>query len=241
MAAGASIAVNALTKVLAGLFAAHALRAKQATNENSAMNLGVAGFDQDLSTVLTAYNSGAIDANGAIQAANQSLTNYWALVTPHIQPGRNGCSGGTGCGPVVGGPPGHGGCTSGQIACTGTIGAACCVGCNDIKASWANVIWAMQNGGGTVNICAVDASKYGGVARAGYSVNVSKGGSLGSVGSAIDQTANELGITNLTGGASLTQALGLGTDPVTGKSQITSTFVLILLGIAGLIVAVRKG
>ena len=164
---GAAVAVG--IGLVAGLLAAHALRAKQAKNENSAVNIGIQGFDADLKQIQQAFNSGQVDLNTAIQAAQIALSNYWQLVTPHIQPGRNGCAGGSGC-PGQNVPVNY---------CQGSIGAACCVGCGSISRSVNGpdgVIAALQgrsthpSGPNTARIYQVYSSKYGTNSRSGYTL-----------------------------------------------------------------------
>lgn len=188
--AGLSIVAGALTALIGGLFAAHALRAKQAKDENSAMNIGVQGFDSDLAKVQQAYNSGQIDAAGAIQAVGIILQNYWALVTPHIQPGRNGCSGGANC-------------ASSNFAknyCSGNIGAACCAGCAVLNQgiNGPQGVIAAINGTSTLGnnpankntayIPEVYASKYGGQNRAAYNLVFQQNASPGGLGALTTST-----------------------------------------------------
>lgn len=179
-AAGAAVAgIGVVVAIAAALYAAHLARAKQATDENSAMNLGVIGIDKDLAMVNAAYNSRQISASDAISLVNQLFHNYWALVTPHIQPGRNGCAGGGSCPPWP----------TGGNGCSGSIGAACCVGCYDLAGDSAakvfsvadggdgvtpmhwgvhGVIAVLQTGGGKVHFPRVYPSKYGGKDRPAY-------------------------------------------------------------------------
>lgn len=171
--------------VFGALMAAHAQRVKQATDENSAVNLGVKGFDADVANIANAVNTKQITAGQAIQYILQAKANFWALCSPHIQPGRNGCQSGAACpggqvgdkatapevwilGKGTGRPTG---CTTGQCACTGSIGAACCVGCNCINGATANLIALWSSGKtGTTGVCKVFASKYGGQDRPAYLV-----------------------------------------------------------------------
>jgi type II secretory pathway pseudopilin PulG len=179
-AAGAAVAgIGAVVAIAAALWAAHLQRQKQAKDENSAMNLGIVGFDHDIQMVNAAYNARRISASDAISLVRQLFNNYWALVTPHIQPGRNGCVGGSACPPW----PAKG------SGCSGNIGAACCVGCYDLAGSdqahvfssteggdgatafyygAAGTIAALQVGGGVVLYQAVYPSKYGGKSRPAY-------------------------------------------------------------------------
>lgn len=152
------------------LLAAHQQRKKQATNENSAMNLGVTGFDRDLKVVNEAFNSGQINQVQAIQLVQQIMKQYWDLVAAHIQPGRNGCAGGSACATTVRRPANY---------CSGNIGAACCVGCLDLydsiygtlyssaEGGTPGVLYAIRNGGDSY-ILKVFGSKYGGITREGY-------------------------------------------------------------------------
>jgi len=188
-AAGAAVAgIGAVVAIGAALYAAHLARVRQAKDENSAVNLGVQGFDSDLKQVNAAYNARQIDAASAISLVKQILANYWALVTPHIQPGRNGCGGGNGCPPWP---------ASGN-GCSGSIGAACCVGCYDLAGGAqpatlaasdggdgvnpyyfgiGGTIAVLQHGGGPVAYQYVYGSKYGGQNRPGYRLNWVQAGS----------------------------------------------------------------
>lgn len=172
----AGAAVAAVGVIFGVMMQAHAKRLKQATDENSAVNLGVKGFDADVANIAAAVNSKQISAGQAITLLAQVKTNYWAETVPHIQPGRNGCNGGQSCpGGQVGkrsDAGGGGGCVTGQCKCAGSIGAACCVGCNCINGGISNLIALYQSGkSGGANICHVFGSKYGGADRAGYTVN----------------------------------------------------------------------
>ena len=180
-AAGAAVAgIGAVVAIAAALWAAHEARVKQARDENSAMNLGVQGVDKELAVINQAYNAGQISANDAVHLLSQTMSHYWALVTPHIQPGRNGCSGGTACPPWP---------ASGN-GCSGSIGAACCVGCYDLAGGPQPAVLNTFDGGdgvtpfyfgveGALIVCqhggnmqsamqGVVASKYGGANRNGY-------------------------------------------------------------------------
>jgi hypothetical protein len=116
-------AVGLVVGLVGSLLAGHELRAKQAKNENSAVNIGVSSFDSDLKQILAAYKAGQIDASGVAQAAPYALQGYWTIVGPQLQPGRNGCSTGSTC-PIE---------TPGQQPCTGSIGAGCCVACYQLS------------------------------------------------------------------------------------------------------------
>jgi hypothetical protein len=168
----AGAAFKALTSVL---LSASAARAKAAINENTAVAAAVPGWDQAIAQITATYNNGSISVAQAQQAYVLALTNYWAEVTPKIQSGRNGCNGGQSC-------PGSPNPSSSQTTnegggnyCSGSIGAACCVGCADLNLSTANLQWALsQNAKSGVStnafIQTVYASKYGGVNRAAYNV-----------------------------------------------------------------------
>lgn len=200
---GAAVAVG--IGLIAGLLAAHAQRAAEAKNENQAVNLGVSGFDQGLQQIQQAFNSGAEDAPTCAQAAALLLTNYWAEVAPHIQPGRNGCAGGASC-PGQNIPANY---------CSGNIGAACCVGCESLERSINGpdgVLAALggtstsKNGPTAADIYQVFSSQYGTTGRSGYTVTFTPpAGGAGGVTSAL---------TSLTGGGSsgllLLLALGAG-------------------------------
>jgi hypothetical protein len=167
--------VAGVSSLISGLAQGHKIRMQQATDENSAMNLGVQGYDQSLQAINAAYVARQINAVEAIQLVQTVMQNYWAEVTPHIQPGRNGCQGGSSCPPWP---------ASGN-GCSGSIGAACCVGCYDLAggpepANFSGygtmyfgimgTIAVLQQGGGTVYYQPVVGSKYGGRQRNAYTL-----------------------------------------------------------------------
>jgi hypothetical protein len=171
--------IGAVAAITAALLAAHEQRKKQATDENSAMNLGVAGYDKGMRMINAAYNNRSIDTPSAIQLLQTIMPMYWQEVNAHIQPGRNGCYGGANC------PAWHG--------CNGDIGAACCVGCYDLVGQpdphvfsaaeggdgvtplffgATGTILALQHGGGfRVLYQHVYGSKYGGKDRPAYTLD----------------------------------------------------------------------
>jgi hypothetical protein len=181
-AAGAAVAgIGVVVAIAAALWAAHEQRVAQAKSENYAVVIGVQGWDADMLKVNQLYNARQLDAASAIQLVQQIMYQYWQLVTPHIQPGRNGCSGGGGCPPVTSANP-----------CSGSIGAACCVGCYDLAGGpdshvftadqggdgatpfyfgAQGTIIVLQHGSGRVLYQKVFASKYGGRDRAAYILN----------------------------------------------------------------------
>jgi len=169
--------VGALVGIFASLWSAHEQRLKAATQENTAVNAGVSGFDQAVQTINSAYNNDSATPAECVAALQQVMANYWAEVTPVIQSGRNGCAGGAACpSPTQPGPNaaagGYYGVGSiGNTYCSGDEGAACCVGCVDLAPSIQNCIKAIQNGGGNAAIYAVGASSYGTVARPTYILN----------------------------------------------------------------------
>jgi len=165
--------VGAVIGIIAGLLGKHALRAKQARNENSAVNIGVSGFDSDLKQIQQAFKSGQISAQDAIQAIEQTaMPGYWTVVTPQIQPGRNGCNSGASCPPDTS--------AQGVQPCHGNIGAACCVGCYQLEPSItgpSGVLAALsgqsQSKGGpyTADIHIVAGSSYGASTRGAYTLD----------------------------------------------------------------------
>lgn len=199
---GAAVAVG--IGLITGLLAAHALRAKQAKDENSAVNLGVSGFDTDLKQIQAAFNSGQADLPTSMQAASLILNNYWALTTPHIQPQRNGCAGGSGC-PGQAVPVNY---------CQGSIGAACCVGCGSIARSINGpdgVLAAMHGtstdpgGPNSANIYQVFSSKYGTRARAAYKLTFTPPAPAVAAANVVSSIEQSLGI----GGSSSSSLLPL--------------------------------
>ena len=187
--------VSAVAAIGAALLAAHQARIKQARDENSAMNLGVQGVDKEMSVINQAYNAGQISAQDTINLLSQTMNHYWQLTAPHIQPGRNGCGASPSSTGSAACPP----WPSSGNGCSGSIGAACCVGCYDL-AGGPNpaVLQAFDGGdghtsfyfgvegaiiavqhGGHIQTCmqGVVASKYGGANRNGYRLSWAQVGS----------------------------------------------------------------
>lgn len=167
-----SAAFNLLS---AGLIQASQARAKAARDENSAVAAAVPGWDAAVSQIVAAYNAGTISAIQADNLFSQIMANYWSETVPKIQSGRNGCNGGNNCPPSI--APNSGSATNagGNNYCSGSIGAACCVGCADLQLSVDNMEWAVSNASKTGQpttafIQQVFASKYGGANRASYTV-----------------------------------------------------------------------
>ena len=171
-----------------GLIAASAKRAAQARSENAAVAAAVPGWDKAVSQVVAAYNAGSITAQEVYQfmaspqtarfgitSSSQGILwkNYWNETSPQIQPGRNGCH--SGADPHV---------PTGDPYCSGSYGASCCVGYDDLDNGQLYICQAVQQAeaapGTAVTstmIPKVFASKYGGIDRPGYSVVVKKSGS----------------------------------------------------------------
>jgi hypothetical protein len=156
-AGAATLGIGAAVAIFTVLWNQHLVRKKQATSENSSMNVGVAGWDSDMRTINQYYNSHQIDAATAIKAIQQALYQYWQIVTPYIQPGRNGCQGGALC-------------TDGVNHCQGSFGAGCCVGCDNLLHGANDAIAKLTAGGGTSTVPTVYGSKYGGHQRNSYTL-----------------------------------------------------------------------
>lgn len=171
--AGASVALQ-LAKVgigiVTGIFSGMAERARQATSENQALNEFVAGVDQAIKQVASDYNSGQISQNDAEAEIASIWSWYGQVVTPHIQPNRNGCASGSNC-------PG----TATQYAstngvpngfCSGNEGASCCVGCGPIRLALENMSHALQAGKGTFTVPKVWGDHYGLQTREAYTISL---------------------------------------------------------------------
>jgi len=204
--AGASVAgpigagVGAIVGIIAGLLAGHELRAKQAKNENSAVNIAVQGFDADVRQIQSAFKSGQIDASGVLQAVATVMPGYWTVVTPQLQPGRNGCSSGASC-PVE---------VAGKQPCVGSIGAGCCIACYQLTPGITGpngIVAAVQGqsqstqGPYVAEIPQVFGSSYGASTRGAYTLDFSPSGASGGITSALS---------SITGGSSLMPLLLIG-------------------------------
>jgi hypothetical protein len=166
-------AFKALSSVI---LAASAARAKAATTENAAVAAGLPGWDTAIGQIASAYNSGSITVQQAQQLFATTLTNFWAEMQGKIQSGRNGCNYGANCPPSVNPSSDQSTAIVGASSyCSGSIGAACCVGCADLALSVSNLQWAVAQAAKTgiptnAFIQTVFASKYGGANRAAYNV-----------------------------------------------------------------------
>jgi hypothetical protein len=170
-------AISAAFKVLSStILAASAARAKAATTENAAVAAGIPGWDTAVGQIAAAYNNGSISVQQAQQLFSQTLTNFWAEMQGKIQSGRNGCNYGANCPPSINPSSDQSTAIVGASSyCSGSIGAACCVGCADLALSVANLQWAVAQAAKTgvqtnAFIQVVFASKYGGANRAAYNV-----------------------------------------------------------------------
>lgn len=202
-------AVAAVAAIFAGLWSAHEQRLQEAKSENQAVNNGVAGVDQAIKTINSAYNSGQATAAQCIQALQQVEANFWSEVAGVIQPGRNACDAS---------PSGSANCSAvnATTACSGSSGAACCVGCSDLFSTGpqpaevspygsvyygiAGAILVLQQGSGTSVMQSISASKYGVTSRAAYQLtwnppavaSTSSSATSGDVSSAIDELTGGL-------------------------------------------------
>lgn len=163
-------ALSAVASALTNAFAAASKkRAQEATNENSAVAKAVPGWDQGVLQIQQAYNAGQISVAQAISLMQQLWSNYWAECGPQVQPGRNGCQGGTMPKSVADTQ------FPGMNQCSGSWGAACCVAYADLANGQNSIIAALNQTENTGSpavamIPAVLASKYGGTNRAQYTL-----------------------------------------------------------------------
>lgn len=174
-------ALSAVVQTLTQIFAqASAKRAKQAVNENTAVAAAVPGWDQSMLQIQTNYNNGGLTKAQAFTLVDLAWANYWNECGPQIQPGRNGCQGGQM--PKAQADQQF----PGLAQCSGSWGAACCVGYADL-ANGANSIKAAltqtdNTGSPAVAIIpAVFASKYGGSNRAQYTLTFVRPSSVFSI------------------------------------------------------------
>lgn len=162
------VGVAVIGSVIAGLWAAHAARAKGAKNENAAVNSAVQSFDSSIRAVFDAANSNDpnkyIDAQTAVQVLQQVLAAYWAapgIATSGQQPGTSDESGhGLNCATV----------RAKSTPCDKKCTAACCVGCLDLEPSILDAVAVFQQGGGSVSVRKVYPSKYGVTERPAYTL-----------------------------------------------------------------------
>lgn len=208
--------IAAVGAIAGSLLAASAKRAAEAKDENSAVTSAVQHVDQGLQQVFSAANAGTIDANGALQLLDQIKQQYWQIVGPHVQPGRNGCQSGA----AIPSRPADNTC--GSIAYQGcnnsSWGAGCCVA-SVIYKSLDNAAFVLQQGGGTVKVCKLFPSKYGFPGREAYTITYTPS-ALGSVTGAVSgvvapvtdtlqNIAQQVGLPSTVGGMKIGTVLAL--------------------------------
>lgn len=215
--------------LLGGLFGAHAARAQGATNENSAVNELVKGYDQAMRTIFDQANSGQMTANDAINAVESLMPQYWqALARFQTAPGTHAVP----ChGVPAGDPPNQfGDSTPCDKKCT----AGCCVGCNPLASGVANAVYVFSHGGGKAVIPKVYGSKYGGQERATYYLTYTPPPLRSPVGE-FGNVLNEL-TSSLTGDHTIT---GSGI-PFTGSSKQVMIYVIGFALLLIIIMLVRR-
>ena len=192
---GAAFSIIAST-----LLAASAARAKAATNENAAVAAAIPGWDNAIAQIANAYNAGSLTVTQAQALFAQTLINYWNEMQGKIQSGRNGCNYGANCPPSVNPSSDQATAIVGASNyCSGSIGAACCIGCADLALSVANLQWAVaqadKSGSPAIAfIQVVYASKYGGANRAAYYVTLTPPNPANAVGTVAKSNPSIFGI-----------------------------------------------
>jgi hypothetical protein len=169
--AAAAIQVGAQlgSGIIKAIFGGMAQRAAEARNENVALQSCIVALDQGLAKLNEAYNAGQISENDCAAEVNSIWQWYWQIMTPNIQPNRDGCNSGSGCPGSATQYAGSNGEPNGY--CKGNIGATCCVGCGPLRLSLANVTNALESGGGVSNIAIIVGNKYGVQTRPAYTLN----------------------------------------------------------------------
>jgi hypothetical protein len=200
LAGAVPIVGGVFSAIFGALMAASAKRAAEAKNENAAVAAAVPGYDNGVTQIVAAYCDGQITEAETETLLNQLMVNYWSEVTPQIQPGRNGCSGGTSCpGPANPNSSMNVATTAPRTYCSGSIGAACCVGCSNLQLGVSNMEYAVRQAdanGGSVKalIPQVFPSKYGGTARAQYMVIFTKPSAAASAGMTAQTFLQSIGL-----------------------------------------------
>lgn len=166
-ALGISIGLSVAKQIGSLLLGAHTARLQGATNENAALVQVVPAFDQDLQEINAAYLSGTADASECIAA----LQKVDAAIYTYIK-GK------------VGAPGTAWSDTNGMAGkCDKTCTAGCCVYFGDLGPALSDSSvalggpkirgWGLGDprlSGTTVQVPTVYGSKYGGVNRAGYTL-----------------------------------------------------------------------
>lgn len=228
--------IKVVTGIVSKIFGGMALRAKQAANENSALQQVVQGFDQAIQQVSQELNQGAISLADAQSEIASIWSWYWGSLTPIIQPNRNGCSSGSACPRDARQYASTNGVPSGY--CSGNIGASCCVGCGPIRLSLDSISDVLAQGGGTAKIAGIVGDHYGLQTRQAYTLDFRPP----SGGQSVTKTIST-SVSNLLGIGKPTQVLGFtpaqGSVPdyyaqginIPGYSSASTTKYLIFGGI----------
>lgn len=226
----ASAAIGAVVSIASRIFGGMAARAKEATNENLALQQVIVACDSTFAQINQQYNAGNLSASDAMAEVNSVWQWYWQIMTPKIQPNRNGCGSGGGCPNAAtsnGEPAGY---------CSGDIGATCCVGCGPIRLAIENISAALQAGSGNADIPTIYGNHYGVQTRAEYTLTFNApalSNPIGAVTNTVDSLLGSLGLTNQQ--ASVVPG-------VAASSGFSTTALLLIGGVAFIgIVLVARG
>lgn len=198
--------------LIMGLLAKHDARVQAAKEENAATNQAVQAMDSDLATIFNHANAGDISPQVAMGLLNDVHAWYWAFVAPF----QMGSAKGNICSKKF---PDNLDCFSDPVyQCKGKeCTAACCLGCNTIGPSLSRAYQLFKTGkAGTIKICDVFGSKYGGVARAGYSLTYTPPPAIIPVEATINKVSGLIAIGVSPSQNDIVVASGALIDPNTG-------------------------
>lgn len=166
----ATLGIGAIVGIGLVLWTQHVMRAKNARDENAAVNILGPGFTEAFQKEFMVLNAGQISPTTALSDLEQIRQTYWAAIAPyqtktgqHTHPCTtlpSACDNGlNSAGQVI------------QITkCDKSCTVGCCIGCNVIEVAVCKGKQAIMAGGGTFTVGAAAGSKYGYVGSPKYTI-----------------------------------------------------------------------
>lgn len=209
-AAAAALSIG--PNLIMGLLAKHDARVRAAKEENAATNQAVQAMDADLATIFNHANAGDISPQVAMSLIVDLHSWYWLFIEPY----QMGSIKGNICSKKF---PDNPTCYSDPVyQCKGKdCTAGCCLGCNVISPTLSHAYQLFKSGkSGTINVCEVFASKFGGIARAGYTLTYTIPPQITQVETTINKVSGLISVGIPPNQNDVVIASGALIDPVTG-------------------------
>lgn len=167
----ATLGIGAIVGIGLTLWMGHVVRAKNARDENAAVNILGPGFTDAFQKEFAALNAGQVSPTTALNDLEQIRQTYWSAIAQYqTKTGQH-------THPCVALPAGcdKGLNSAGQVIqitkCDKSCTVGCCIGCNVIEIAVCKGKQAIMNGGGTFTVGAAAGSKYGYVGSPKYTIS----------------------------------------------------------------------